>query len=205
MHIHYEGNHWQSSCGQEYYLIFLVSEFVQGHLCVYVCICMSGMEGQQKSWSKPDKLKVTAIALTMDKNDTLSIAVSSSLLQPCYLVCGNMQYIWLLYNILKVSDRWISLKMFCQHSQTELVEQILLSETYWQAWCSGVSPSLLAHWTSAPHFSTRYLAVSSWPFLQGGMNKLSRLNKHYYMEANSLVIMLTVITTDQTVHIHEEH
>ena len=30
-----------------------------------------------------------------------------------FIFISNMQYIWLLYDILKVSDRWISLKMFC--------------------------------------------------------------------------------------------
>ena len=37
----------------------------------------------------------------------------STLATSSFIFRSNMQYIWLLYDILKVSDRWISLKMFC--------------------------------------------------------------------------------------------
>ena len=38
----------------------------------------------------------------------------STLVTSSFIFGSNMQYIWLLYDILKVSDWWISLKMFVQ-------------------------------------------------------------------------------------------
>ena len=47
----------------------------------------------------------------------------STLATSSFIFKSNMQYIWLLHDILKVSDRWISLKMFCSRDITTFFEQ----------------------------------------------------------------------------------